>query len=223
MTESFGSLAHLANELDVPLQASIKRLYKIIEEYKSRDFEYISYKDFKNIFNALETIHRQLLRCSVTSNRLLTDGKRKARLNPASSNVNELISDIVKIIEKQIESNIRFKLHLSANLPLVGLGHVECFQVINNLVMNAVQSMPAGGLITIKSKLDTHKKIAITIQDQGVGMSKEFLATIFEPHRGGLGLAVVHALVTICGGNITIKSSLRKGTTVSLILPVFTS
>ncbi len=222
MTNSFGSLAHIANELDAPLKTSIKNLHQLIQDYKKRDFEYISYKDFKNIFNSLESVHRQLQRCSVTSSRLLLNGKRKARLNPASSNVNEIINDICLVIIKQVESNIKFKFQLASNLPAVSMGHVEAFQVINNLIMNAVQSMPAGGVITVKSKVDTSRRhVVIDIQDQGVGMSKEFLAKIFQTQQAGLGLAVVEALVSVSGGAIDIKSSLRKGTTVRVSLPVY--
>ncbi len=221
MTDSLGTLAHIANELDGPLKASIDRLYKIIELYRKRDFEYISYKDFKAIFAALESIHRQLLRCSVTSSRLLANGKRRAKLHPVSSNINEVLDDILSVITKQVKSNITIKRVVPTKLPFVAIGHIECFQILNNLIMNAVQSMPAGGVITIKAKYDPRvKKLLIDIQDQGIGMSKEFLASIFEPSHTGLGLAVVHALVTVFGGSIDIKSSLRRGTRVLLHLPV---
>lgn len=222
MPNSFGTLAHIANELDAPLKTSIKNLYHIIEEYKKRDFEYISFKDYKTIFKNLEAVHRQLLRCSVTSGRLVENGKRKAKLNSSSSDIHDILQDVCTVVSKQVENKIKFKLVLSKQSPQVAIGHVECFQVVNNLIMNAIQAMPAGGTITIKSKVDTaQKRVVVDIQDQGVGISKEFLANIFQSQRAGLGLAVVHALITFAGGSIDIKSSLRKGTTVRFALPMY--
>lgn len=219
--DSFSSLAHLSHELDAPLKVSIKQLHQLMDEFSRKDFEYISYKDYQRILKTLGIIHRQLLGCSVVSSRMLTDGSKKARLDPASCQITDVIKDIISIIDKQLDQAIQFKLKLTTNLPAVALGHVECFQIINNLLMNAVEAMPAGGMILIKTTLDSnHRLVHVEIQDRGIGMSKEFLKTIFGPRRGAMGLAIVHALLNVSGGRISIKSSLKKGTKVLVSLPI---
>ncbi len=108
---------------------------------------------------------------------------------------------------------------------------LELSQVISHIVENALQAMPAGGHLTIvMSNLSDSHQVKIEISDEGVGISPEDLPHIFEPffttkQRGvdrsvGLGLSIVYSLVKAAHGEIHVKSSLRKGTSVQLIFPV---
>ncbi|MGH7250184.1 MAG: hypothetical protein ACREGC_04360, partial [Minisyncoccia bacterium] len=64
LSDSLTVISGLAHELDAPLKSIAVRTQKLIDEYKNRDFEYISYKDFKNIIATLEQLKRQMDRCS---------------------------------------------------------------------------------------------------------------------------------------------------------------
>jgi PAS domain S-box-containing protein len=112
-------------------------------------------------------------------------------------------------------------------------------QVIQNLVINAVQAMPQGGVVHIKAGNVTLKEdnplsltpgryIKITLQDHGVGIWPDHLSKIFDPffttkQKGsGLGLATVYSIIKNHDGHITVESAIGKGTTFSIYLPAAT-
>ncbi len=230
-TPSFDLLYGLAQELDAPLQSLVKSSRKLISDYKSRDFEYISYKDFKNILTTLEQINRQLHRCSQTTQRMMLLRNSPVKAKTASSSVNSLITEIIGVLEIQLKSaRVSLGLHLGKHMPPAAIGRVDCQQVIHNVLLNAIQAMPAGGKITIHTSADPQKKtVSVNIQDEGVGITPEHLSKVFEPffttkERGidknsGLGLSIVYSLVHAAGGDIHIQSSLRKGTMVHIEFP----
>ena len=109
-------------------------------------------------------------------------------------------------------------------------------QVVHNLVLNAVQAMPAGGRIRITGKnrlLDEHaglplepgRYVELTVEDDGIGIQDEHLSSIFDPYfttkqkGSGLGLAVVHSIVQRHGGHVRVESWLGKGTAFHVFLP----
>ena len=214
------------------MRSMVQSTQKLIDEYKRRDFEYISYKDFKKILATLEQVNRQLNRCGATTSRMLALDipKKKTIVGPCA--VNEVITDIVGLLKQQIAvARIKVSLRLAKDVLLVRLSKVECHQIVHNVLVNAMQAMPAGGVVKIRTTLDRMCKTAVfEVQDEGVGITPEHLSQIFEPffttkERGfekstGLGLSIVHAIVEKAGGEIHIKSSLRAGTVVRINLPL---
>ena len=109
-------------------------------------------------------------------------------------------------------------------------------QVVQNLVINAVQSMPHGGTIAVRAALvelregDVHQLprgqyVRWTVQDEGVGVPQPYLSRIFDQYfttkaKGrGLGLAVCHSIVTKHGGHIGVESQAGSGTLFTIHLP----
>jgi PAS domain S-box-containing protein len=109
-------------------------------------------------------------------------------------------------------------------------------QVISNLIINADQAMPNGGIITIQTEnveIDTNvdlnissgKYVKISIQDQGVGIQEKYISNIFEPYfttkqkGSGLGLASAYSITKRHGGHISVYSETRKGTVFHIYLP----
>ncbi len=104
----------------------------------------------------------------------------------------------------------------------------QIWQIIHNLVLNAIQAMPEGGILSLSTKsLQHHDKevVEIKIKDTGSGIEEKELAKIFEPFftnkdKGtGLGLAIVNRIVDGYGGRIEIKSSMNSGTECTVWLP----
>jgi signal transduction histidine kinase len=98
-----------------------------------------------------------------------------------------------------------------------------------NLVLNAFESMPAGGTLSLSVRLEGPPDtgaIAIVVSDSGVGMSREAAANAFEPYFStketgvGLGLALVSRIVEGHGGRVALDSTPGRGTRVRLLLPV---
>jgi len=109
-------------------------------------------------------------------------------------------------------------------------------QVINNLIINADQAMPNGGTINIRADnvtvgprdqlpLNEGRYVKLSLKDQGVGISEEHLARIFDPYfstkqkGSGLGLATTYSIIKRHGGHITVESELKVGTTFQIYLP----
>ena len=233
--ESFNVLSGLAQELDAPLRSLVKSSQKLLDDYKSRNFEYIAYKDFKNIITTLEQINRQLKRCCLTTERMLHLSKRGKSSSSHFCQVNDVIKEIVGLLGQQLESaKARVMVHLDNGLPLAKIGRVECYQVIHNVLINAIQAMPAGGKVKVRTGLDKGRAmVTVDIEDEGIGITPEHLSKVFDPffttkERGveknaGLGLSIVYSIVHTVGGDVHIQSSLRKGTKVHMDLPVFSA
>jgi PAS domain S-box-containing protein len=133
-------------------------------------------------------------------------------------------------------SSVKSEFHLPDDLPYVEIDEGQINQVINNLVINAVQAMPEGGIVTIRADnavlaednelgLAPGSYVRISVEDKGVGIKKEHLAKVFDPYfttkqkGSGFGLATVHSIVKRHGGNIGVKSELGIGTVFSVLLP----
>jgi two-component system NtrC family sensor kinase len=225
-------ISGLAQELDSPLKSILTRTKKLINDFKNRDFEFVSYKDFKFIISTLEQLERQLEHCSQTTSRMLFVGKRQARLEKNNCQINAVIKNIVDDLSQQlISARIKLISRLENQLPLVNVGPVECHQIIHNVIINSIQAMPGGGLIKVKTSRDKVRAMAcLEVSDEGVGIPPDHLSKVFEPffttkERGidkssGLGLSIIYSIVDAAGGSVHIKSSLRKGTTVQIFLPI---
>jgi signal transduction histidine kinase len=122
---------------------------------------------------------------------------------------------------------IRLTTHLQDAPPVVG-NPTELRQVLTNLVFNAVDAMPAGGVISVRTASEDGK-VLIEVTDTGIGMSEEVRKRCLDPffttkhERGsGLGLAMVYGTVQRHGGTIEVESEEGRGTTFRIWLPAFT-
>ncbi len=215
-----------------PLLAVRESLQHILKTYKNRDFEYIGFKDFRDIVASLENIAEKINRCHETTGRLLSISEKKLGLKKKISSVNTIIREAVNSIDpRSLPPGVKLQLRLSGKDPQVAISEVELTQIILSLLANAIQAMRGGGVIVVKTtRDDVHHKATISVQDQGIGIKKEHLTRVFEPffttkqigvEKGsGLGLSVVHAVVNARHGRINIKSSLREGTLVKVEFPL---
>src|SRR5712691_4439686 len=133
-------------------------------------------------------------------------------------------------------ANIRGDIQIAADLWPVDVDAGQINQVINNIVLNAVQAMPGGGTIEVRAEnivfevgvpfpLREGQYVKITVQDYGYGIPKEVLSNIFDPYfttkaeGSGLGLTTAYAIVTKHDGYITVTSEVGLGTAVVIYLP----
>jgi len=121
---------------------------------------------------------------------------------------------------------------LAANLPDIMGSEVEIRDALTNLIFNAVDAMPEGGTLSVRSRVvangahagDTQRAVHVEVSDTGVGMDEETRRRCLEPfyttkgERGtGLGLAMVYGMVQRHSADLEIDSTVRRGTTVRLI------
>ncbi|HEV8332815.1 MAG TPA: PAS domain S-box protein [Steroidobacteraceae bacterium] len=126
---------------------------------------------------------------------------------------------------------IRAQLDLDENLPVIMGAENEIRDAITNLILNAVDAMPYGGTLMLRSRVDTRARtrgrVLIDVIDSGVGMTAAVRSHCLEPffttkgERGtGLGLAMVYGMVQRHSGELEIESELGVGTTLRLVFPV---
>ena len=180
------------------------------------------------------------LRGSDLTRRLLAFARRQA-LQPRSINLNELVSNTTKLLQRVLDANIRLSMDLAPDLWPVVVDPAQLESSLVNLATNARDAMPDGGALTIETDNRTldadycmvHADVApgdyvmIEISDTGTGMTEAVLSRIFEPFyttkapgKGtGLGLSMVFGFMKQSGGHVNIYSEPGAGTTVRLYLP----
>lgn len=149
------------------------------------------------------------------------------RKEPA--NLNRIVEQAISLIENRLSrGQVELKLALDESIHETVLDVSQFVQVIINLVVNAVQAMPDGGTIRIQTTPKGDHFICLTVTDTGGGMAEDVQEQAFLPffttkdvHEGtGLGLAVVHGIVTAHAGSIELESSPGEGTTFRITIPV---
>ena len=123
------------------------------------------------------------------------------------------------------KSNVRLTKNVPPDLPLLTCDPEQITQVLLNLVINGIQSMPDGGEILLAADR-RGRNLVIEVKDQGMGIAVEDLDQIFDPffttkeNGTGLGLSVAHQIVVQHGGTIKARRNPDKGMTFSVVLPL---
>jgi PAS domain S-box-containing protein len=152
---------------------------------------------------------------------------RSQRAEPRILELNQVIRDNLGILRRLVREDIRFLLRFDPRPLTVEADRGQLGQVITNLVVNASDAMPNGGDLIIRTGTDGSQKVWFEIEDSGTGIPESIRTKVFEPFfttkdgdRGtGLGLSVVHGIVTSHGGDIRCSSEEGKGTVFRIILP----
>jgi signal transduction histidine kinase len=141
--------------------------------------------------------------------------------------VNALITEVVRA--EQGRDRAEFSMHLQPNLPKVSGDPIALRRILENLTVNAVESLESKpGRVSVSSEnleRDAERRVRITIADTGCGMSKEETGRIFTDfyttkERGtGLGLSIVRRLVMDLGGAVAVESEPGKGTRIMIDIP----
>ncbi len=148
---------------------------------------------------------------------------RKGAVNP-----NDVVEQGLYFLEARcVKQGIAVVRHLDPALPSITADSSQLEQVLVNLVVNAIQAMPKGGLLTIETRTKG-ASVVLAVEDTGVGMSEDVKRKIFLPffttkdvdQGTGLGLAVVHGIVSGHDGSIRVKSTLGSGSRFEIELPV---
>jgi two-component system, cell cycle sensor histidine kinase and response regulator CckA len=189
----------------------------------------------------VENIESSARKAGVMVSKLLGFARReKHEILPL--NLHHVINDSVKLFEGVLDKKIGLKINLCSNNPVIEGDSNQVEQVIMNLIVNAKDAMPDGGLITIKTdiieigkdKTDTPayieqgKYVVLTVSDTGCGIPKNIINKVFDPffttkEKGkgtGLGLAMVYGIVKDHRGYISVQSEIDKGTIFDIYLPV---
>ncbi|MBN2327868.1 MAG: PAS domain S-box protein [Candidatus Omnitrophica bacterium] len=188
------------------------------------------------VFERLTEAEKASLRAQELTQQLLTFSKGGAPITK-SEDIRALLKETALFI--LMGSNVRCEFDVPDDLWRVDVDKGQFSQVIQNLVINANQAMPEGGIITIRScnctnddaqtnrivPFPDNNYVRISIKDQGCGIPKAYLEKIFDPYfttkqeGSGLGLATAYSIVEKHKGAITVNSQIGKGSTFTIYLP----
>jgi signal transduction histidine kinase len=160
----------------------------------------------------------------------MMDFARPMELNLQTGDVNSTLLEVFNLMEAKLSHHrITLIKQLSNEIPLIMLDADKLKQVFMNVILNAVQSMPNGGELTIATKLSEQRnsefRILVEISDTGVGIPPENLSRLFEPffttkaEGTGLGLTNARRIIQQHGGDIEVQSKVGEGTRVIMSLP----
>jgi two-component system, NtrC family, nitrogen regulation sensor histidine kinase NtrY len=142
--------------------------------------------------------------------------------------VNEILRGVAQLFQAQLQAPgraaIACKLELDERLEPIAADPELLHRALSNLVLNAMDAMPQGGTLTLRSRRDGANAI-IEVCDTGSGLTREECERIFTPyytskqHGTGLGLAIVQSVISDHGGRISVHSEPGKGTRFTIDLP----
>lgn len=151
---------------------------------------------------------------------------RPLNLNVQQRRIEPLVGDVLQLLDSQLKSSrVEVKLDYDADAPPVPLDESSARSALVNLFLNAIQSMPTGGVLSISTRA-LGGYLLLGIGDTGSGMTPEHLAQVFEPFyttkvRGlGLGMPYAKRVVELHGGTIRLESKPSEGTRVEIKLPI---
>jgi signal transduction histidine kinase len=225
---SLGTLAAgMAHEIKNPL-VSIKTFTQLLpERYDDADFRDTFSSLVGGEVKRIDSIVNQLLRFSRPSTPVL-----------APSSLHEILSNTLKLLQQQLRTNnIQLVASFTLDSDRINADGDQLGQAFVNFLLNAIESMPDGGTLTVTTLHPAHNgengprhtpAIRVSIQDTGSGIAPENLSHVFDPffttksQGTGLGLSVAHGIIHEHNGSIDIQSQVGQGTTFILTFPLIT-
>ena len=228
-------LFYMSHDIRTPMNAIIgfaDLLEKHLDD-KKRVIDYISKIKHSSSF-LLSLINYVLEMARIESG--------KATLKTETGDLKNLVNTLNDVFEPSIEEKkLQYTCNLKVENPYVHCDKTKLREILLNVISNSIKYTPEGGSVTVditEEGHDAEKKVSFyrfTIEDTGIGMSKEYLPHIFEEFSRentsteskvigtGLGLPIVKSLVDLMGGTIEVSSEVTVGTNTIIILPFLVS
>ncbi len=222
-----GGVAHDFNNILTAVRGHSEILLNVLEQ----DSQHRRHAD---------QIHRAALRAAALTSQLLAFS-RKQVLQPRTIDLNALVANLTVMLRRLIGEHVELRTTLAERLGAVRADAGQIEQVLTNLVINARDAMPSGGVLSIATEnvevtnapesqqvgAPVGRWVVFSVRDSGSGMDEATRARVFEPFfttkeagKGtGLGLSTAYGIVTQSGGQITVDSSIGSGTTFRVFLP----
>jgi two-component system NtrC family sensor kinase len=224
---SLGKLAAVvAHEINNPLASVVTYAKLLMRRGADHEQDHEMRRENRQM---LEAIASESHRCGeIVSNLLLFARRTGSRFEP--TDVNELARKVLFLIKHKMDmAQVKPRPELAAELPQLMCDGAQIEQTLLALCINAVEAMPEGGTLVLRTGPLGRTGVVVEVSDTGVGMDEEVRAHIFEPFfttktegdaKGlGLGLAVVYGIVQRHGGSIDVASQPGGGTSITMKFP----
>ena len=196
--------------------------------------------DDEKLKKAVDIIGKSARRGASLAGKILSV-TRKEKLELKVVELNRIVEETLELLRRSIPRDIEIRVSLEKDLPPVKVDPVQIQQVVMNLAINARDAMPNGGVLAIETSSvgrengaangiqDKNGFLKLSISDTGKGISRDMQSKIFDPFfttkeqgKGtGLGLYIVHSVVTNHGGYINLYSEPDRGTRFNIYLPAY--
>jgi signal transduction histidine kinase len=207
--------ATFAHEVNNPLQA----IYNCLQ--MMRDFQLKPEEQRECLQIAISEVER----LTGTVSRVL-DLTRRPQQEMRPVQLNQVVERVLALTGKYLQHrHVALQKDLASDLPLTLALPDELVQVFLNLVLNAADAMPEGGMLRVTSRLAEDGRLAVALSDTGCGIPPENLDRIFEPFFStkeggtGMGLNISSDVIKHHGGEIMVESQVGRGTTFTVCLP----
>jgi two-component system, NtrC family, nitrogen regulation sensor histidine kinase NtrY len=212
-------LAHELKNPLFPLQTTVENLQRAKDQHSNQ---------FEEVFRESTGILLSEIQNLKTITDRFSDFSKMPQPELSTVNLNEVVRSAVKLFEAQFGAvgrpPITPELHLEEDLPAIQADQALLHRALENLILNAMDAMPAGGVLMLRT---THGNgdVHLEISDTGTGLTPEECDRLFTPyyttkqHGTGLGLAIVQSVVSDHGGRISVESETGVGTSFHIELP----
>jgi two-component system nitrogen regulation sensor histidine kinase NtrY len=215
-------LAHELKNPLFPLQVTVENLLRA-KQKSPEVFEEVFQESTATLLAEIDNLKTIIGRFSEFS-RMPQPQRRPTQLN-------EEVQSVLRVFRAQLQSDqregrpIAIQTELADPLPEISADPDLLHRALQNLVLNAIDAMPQGGNLTIRTAIVVNG-VELSVTDTGSGLTPEECQRLFTPyyttkqHGTGLGLAIVQSVVSDHGGKISVESTKEKGTTFRIELPL---
>jgi len=209
--------AGIAHEIRNPLAIIMNALYDLSEIVDTANPE---------VREDLQIAKDEMARVQEIINNLL-EFSRESRAELERVDINDLLRKTLQLMHKSMQNaDVRVITEFGLSAPCMA-NQNALRQIFLNLITNAVQAMPQGGELRVRTESLPDKRVRIAVSDTGQGIPEEHLKDIFNPffttkapgQGTGLGLSVVHSVVRRFHGDISVRSKIGEGTSFTIELP----
>lgn len=208
-------IATVSHELKSPLgivRSTGEILAKRIEKYAPGN-EHLA----QIVVNETERLNRIVVE--------FLDFARPQDIRPKMQSINDICQSVLDFLQPEIKKhNISLTTQLDSDLPQKPLDQDQMYRALLNILLNSIQAMSDGGVLTVTSRKEKSGAVEVLISDTGEGMSEETCRQIFKPfftkkRKGtGLGLAIAKGIVEKHGAQISVVSEEGKGSTFIIVM-----
>ncbi len=218
--ELVGGIAH---EINNPAGIILMRAASLMRAAKEEDCP-------PEVIEDIEVIQRQCEKVAQITSGLLAFS-RESPFDPQAADANVTVRSAIELIENVIKNRkIEIRVDLDADLPIAEFDTTRIEQVMLNLINNAMDAMPEGGRLTVRTESVSEgslRWVRISVEDDGTGIPREHMDRLFDPFfttkevgKGtGLGLAISYGIVQEHGGRLEVESEPEKGSAFHVYLP----
>ncbi|MGG6310466.1 cell wall metabolism sensor histidine kinase WalK [Paenibacillus macerans] len=220
-------VANVSHELRTPL-TTIKSYTEALEDGAMEDPELGS-----RFISVIQNQTERMIRLVTDLLHLSRLDSQEAQLRKQPTNVMEMLEEVADRFSFQMqEKDIKPTLFIASDVDTAWIDRDQIDQVLDNLISNAMKYTPEGGAIALEARLTDDRQLAVSVEDNGIGIPKKDLDRIFERfyrvdkarsrNMGGtgLGLSIAREIVKAHGGTISLQSEFGKGTKVTFTLPM---